>query len=182
MNSHAGDWEVASWPPGFETPTPSTMRNVNQSYAGQGPCLEAPSRTRTTRLNHLEREPVLRGAGALPRGPERTRTTHLHALLVLHLQRTLRRGGHVQSRPSLHSLRDEAVQGPQGGEDGGVFAQVFHGHLPLEENKGRVTGSLSTHHRLWQLPSQGRLQGAPHPDALSEPLTHSRVREHRLPG
>ena len=83
------------------------------------------------------------GRASSPRGPRSChKDTHLHALLVLQLQRAWGRGGQVQPGPALHPLRDEVVQGPQGGQDSGVLPQIVHGHVSLEEDRGGSRRSL----------------------------------------
>lgn len=147
------------------------------NYTEPGPVLpkdrclsiEAPTPTHIAHLSHLEPDPVTpKGRRLHLKAPTPTHAAHLHALLVLRLQRTLSRGGNIQSRSSLHSLRNEVVQRPQGGQDGGVLPRSSMIASLLEENKGRVTGSLLMRHRHCQLPSQREPLGSPTPLLLSQ--------------
>lgn len=123
----------------------------------------------TALLHHPELEPAPPKSRCLYlEAPIPTHTTHLHALLVLHLQRTLGRGGNIQSRSSLHSLRNEIVQRPQGGQDGGVLPQVFHGHFPSGGKQGK--GHRKPFHEPSALPAarSGGPSGSPTPLMLSQ--------------
>ena len=160
------------------------------NYTEPGPVLhkdrclsiEAPTPTHIAHLSHLEPDPVApKGRRLHLKAPTPTHAAHLHALLVLHLQRTLSRGGNIQSRSSLHSLRDEVVQRPQGGQDGGVLPQVFHDYFPSGRKQGKGHREPSDAPSPLPAARSERTSGQPHSaTALSEPLKYSSICNHIL--